>query len=73
MVFTADQQIAIIAALLGGNLAIAAILFGVLGFLYAVYANMAVPHLPNEPIEKMQIPVLPHRFLQKSRDYVDLS
>lgn len=48
---TDDQQVTLVTALLGGDLAIAAILFGVLGFLYTVYATFAPPKLrPNEKI-----------------------
>jgi hypothetical protein len=53
MKFSEDQQVAVISAFLGGNLAIAAILFAVLGFLYAVYANLAVPRLPGGPIQQI--------------------
>ena len=63
MQFSLPEQVAMISAFLGANLAIAAILFSALGFLYAVYANLAVPHLPNEADEDMKTPVLPSPVL----------
>ena len=45
MNLTPEQQISLITALLGADLTVAAILFGVLGFVYAVFATLARPKL----------------------------
>src|SRR4051794_9349345 len=59
LVLDQNQQISLITGLLEADLAIAAMLFGVLGFIYAVYVNFASPKLPNTPVRDMQVPVLP--------------
>jgi hypothetical protein len=58
-----SQQISLVTAILGADLSIAAILFGVLGFVYAVFASLACPQLPDTPVKEMQIPILPHPLL----------
>jgi len=58
-----EQQISLITALLGADLTLAAILFGVLGFVYAVFGTLAQPKLPDEPVKDMRVPILPHPLL----------
>lgn len=63
MTLDPSQQIALITAILSADLTVAAILFGVLGFIYAVYASFATPHLPEAPIKELRMPVFPHPIL----------
>lgn len=58
-----NQQISLVTAILGGNLSVAAILFGVLGFIYAIYASFASPHMPPDSVDQMSVPILPSPVL----------
>lgn len=63
MILDQNQQISLVTAILGGNLSVAAILFGVLGFIYAIYASFASPRTPQAPVNQMDIPILPSPVL----------
>lgn len=63
MILDQNQQISLVTAILGGNLSVAAILFGVLGFIYAIYASFASPQMPQVPVNQMDMPILPSPVL----------
>ena len=63
MTLSQDQQVSLVTTILGANLTVAAIFFGVLGFIYAVFVNFAPPKLPNEPVKEMRVPLLTHPIL----------
>ena len=58
-----SQQISLVTAILGGNLSVAAILFGVLGFIYAIYAGFASPHMSEKSVNEMSAPIVPSPVL----------
>lgn len=61
---TPDQQATLVTAILGADLAVAAILFGVLGFLYSVFATFARRELPGtEPVNETKLDLRPHPIL----------
>jgi hypothetical protein len=61
---TPDQKFTLVNTILGANLAVAAILFGVLGFLYSVFAAFARRELPTDNLaDETQVDLRPHPLL----------
>jgi hypothetical protein len=70
---TVGEELTLITAILAANLSVAAILFGVLGFLYSVFAVFArqeistTTHVNQTEVDETTVDLRPHRILPHLR------